>query len=102
NYFFERHAEVEKLRHDIDHVLHPSDHTAGVKVCANRIGPEPLLSGRYCLAIPEAATAVADIEDNASLLSLKKVSINFTGFVDHGNPIQVGMRINITWSQVFE
>src|SRR5690606_468740 len=60
--------DVEQFRHNVQHVLHALVHAARMQVGANGVGFKPLLYGGHRLLVGKAATAMADVEYDSTLL----------------------------------
>src|SRR5262245_24507105 len=82
---FERHAHVQKLRHDIELVLHAGVNAAGVNVRGDRVGWESLPDSGNGLAEFEGSAAVAHVEEDAALSRFKEVRQQSALVVEHGN-----------------
>ena len=68
-------SEGQEFTHEVQHVFHACVHAVDVKVRRNGIGEEALLNGGNCDAPGEAATAVPDIEYNASFAAFPHAGI---------------------------
>ena len=59
---FQRRAEIENLRHDVAHILHPAIHAAGMEIGRDGVGRETFFISRNGDAPGEAAAAMANVK----------------------------------------
>src|SRR5450755_340013 len=86
DHFIERHADIQELRHYIQHVLHARVHATDVQVGGDRIRPKPLAHGGHCLAKKKTSPAMAHIEDDPAPARFQEVRQETALVVEHGNP----------------
>src|SRR5690606_6639473 len=103
NDFVERHSEVEKLRHDVEHVLHALVHTSCVKVSTDRIRSESLLNGWDGDLVGETSATVANVKDDSALLSFEDKRFEFAILNDGHSSLHIreAVREDVAGTQLF-
>jgi len=98
--FAERHAHGGEFRKDI--VIAEDGEILDVKVGGNGIGQEALFDSRNSIAEPEAAGAMADVENNAALAGFEHDGIQLAVRENNGKLLREDVGVNVAGPGFFE
>jgi len=98
--FVERYTHGGEFRKDV--VIAEDGEIFDVKVGGNGIGQETLFDSRNGVAEPEAAGAMADVENNATLASFEHDGIQLAVRKNDGKLLREDVGVNVAGPRLFE
>src|SRR5579864_2775998 len=100
DHIVQRHPYIQKLGHDVQHVLHAGVHAGDVQVGRDRIRDKSLLDRRHCLPKQKTASAMSHIEDHAALPRFEQIRPHFSAVIQHRDGVEISVRGNITGAEL--